>query len=524
MQRKLTRNLMPHQHITTKSTSWKIVNKMSDNHSNSKIPGLDLIRDLCRTLELEGINYCHFKSNYAIELSASGDNDLDLLINRAHAKRFTVILDKLGFTQAEAPPENWMPGVMDYYGFDSNSNKFVHVHAHYQLIVGHDLTKNYCLPIESAYLESAVQSGLFKVPGTEFEFILFVIRMNIKHSTWDAILIKHGGLSAAERQELAYFQNQIDIDQVNDLLVQHFPYVGLELFGKCLKALQPDFSIWERVKVGQKVQNALKAYSRRTQFRDINLKLWRRLKSGFQQRLFKRVPKRRLAAGGMIIAIVGGDGAGKSTVVNELYSWLSKDFQTIKVHLGKPDWSLTTISVRAILKIGGLIGIYPYFNSPNLNSHDSKPSISSGVYPWMLREICTARDRYHTYVKAKRFAINGGLVICDRFPLSQIKLMDGPAIEQVINTKETIRFPKYLISLENNYYIPIIPPELLLVLRVNPEIAVQRKTDEESTSVRERSTEIWGLNWEHTNARVIDASKSKADVLAEVKALIWSEL
>jgi len=42
--------------------------------------------------------------------------------------------------------------------------------------------------------------------------------------------------------------------------------------------------------------------------------------------------------------------------------------------------------------------------------------------------------------------------------------------------------------------------------------------------VRERSTEIWELNWEHTDAHMIDASQSKTDVLTELKALIWSEL
>ena len=41
------------------------------------------------------------------------------------------------------------------------------------------------------------------------------------------------------------------------------------------------------------------------------------------------------------------------------------------------------------------------------------------------------RDRYISYVQARRFATNGGLVICDRFPLPQIKIMDGPQVERV---------------------------------------------------------------------------------------------
>jgi thymidylate kinase len=77
---------------------------------------------------------------------------------------------------------------------------------------------------------------------------------------------------------------------------------------------------------------------------------------------------------------------------------------------------------------------------------------------------------------------------------------------------------------EKSYYDQIVTPELLIVLRVDPEVAVQRKTDEDATFVRERNTEIWELEWAHTEANTIDASKSLPDVLAELKALTWLEL
>ena len=40
--------------------------------------------------------------------------------------------------------------------------------------------------------------------------------------------------------------------------------------------------------------------------------------------------------------------------------------------------------------------------------------------------------------------------------------------------------------------------------------------------VRERGKEIWELDWEGTDAHVIDGSKCKDDVLDELKALVWS--
>jgi len=167
----------------------------------------------------------------------------------------------------------------------------------------------------------------------------------------------------------------------------------------------------------------------------------------------------------------------------------------------------------------------------------SQKSLVSPGYPWLLREACRARDRYWTYRTARRFAANGGLVIVDRFPLPQIQLMDGLQAErfmsQLMNGAQADRFlsphrasrlAKVLVKLEDSYYQQIVLPELLIVLRVDPEIAVQRKTDEDVASVRERCTEIWELNWEHTDAHIIDGSKSKRDVLTELKALIWSRL
>ncbi|KPK24961.1 MAG: hypothetical protein AMJ70_00280 [Dehalococcoidia bacterium SG8_51_3] len=496
---------------------------------------LPLIQKLCTALARENIAYCHWKSNNVLEHSASGDNDLDLLVGRADSARFSGILYRLGFKLAKTPLEKEMPGVLDYYGYDEEVDRLIHVHAHYQLIIGHDMTKNYRLPIERPYLESAVQDDLFKVPAPEFEFIVFVIRMVLKHSTWDVILGRQGTLNTAERKELAYFHSRIKQDRVTDILKRHLPYIDVELFSGCVQALQSDCSTWTRMKTGQRLQVKLQANARRPLPVDIYLKLWRRTVLAIRRRIFKSSPKYHLENGGAMIAIVGGDGAGKSTAVSGLYAWLSKNFETITVHMGKPRWSGTTMAVRGILKVGNLLGLYPV-ESTFRETLNQKSPVSPG-YPWLLREVCRARDRYRTYLKARRFAAKGGLVILDRYPHPQIQQMDGmlaerficqlmdrPQADRFMSPRQNSRLAKVLVKLEESYYHQIALPELLIVLRLDPEIAVKRKTDEESNSVRERSVEIWELNWEGTDARVIEANRSKIDVLTELKALIWSEL
>src|SRR5918999_4406923 len=121
---------------------------------------LPLVRDLCEALEAEGVSYCHWKSNAFLERSRTAENDLDLLVRRGDAERFSAVVHRLGFKQAENPARS-LPGVSNYYGYDPTSDRFVHIHAHYQMIVGDDLTKNYRLPLEDAFLEAAVRDGEF---------------------------------------------------------------------------------------------------------------------------------------------------------------------------------------------------------------------------------------------------------------------------------------------------------------------------------------------------------------------------
>jgi thymidylate kinase len=499
------------------------------------IPFHPLIQELCNLLRNEEITYCHWKSNDALDRSASGENDLDLLISRADETRFTEIVYRLGFKQAIAPAIKQMPGVLDYYGYASEEDKFVHVHAHYQLVLGDDMTKNFRLPIEKPYLESAAQNGLFMVPEIEFEYIVFIIRMMLKHFTWDAILTRQGKLKTAERRELEYLESKISRNRVNEILNEHLPFISVELFHDCTQSIKKSDSLWKRMRTAQRLQNQIKVYARHPLFDDVLLKLWRRTTLMFRRRIIKSPLKYQLASGGAMIAILGGDGAGKTTAVNALHEWLSKDFDTAKAHIGKPRRSWTTIAVRGILKIGNLLGLYPQDSS--FQKTLKQQSLISPGYPWLLREVCRARDRFQTFKRAQHFASNGGLVVVDRYPHPLIKIMDGPQTEQFLtqlvdghlakkstSPKKTSPTAKKLVEIEESYYEQIVPPEAMILLRLDPEIAVERKTDEDPNSVRERSTEIWNLDWRHLDTHIIDASKSKKEVLERIKYIVWSNL
>jgi thymidylate kinase len=487
-------------------------------------PALNLIVQLCKALELNGIGYCHWKSNAAINRSACGENDLDLLVKRSDIQRFREILNRLDFKECLTYSDKYLPGVQNYFGYDHQSDKFIHVHAHYQLVIGHDLSKNYHLPVEIPYLDSAHQNGIFRIPSSEFELTIFVIRMMIKHSTWDTILFRNGVLSQTEKQELVYLETKADRAKVDAILKQHLPFISIELFDECLHALHPGSSLNQRLIAGYRLQNRLKVHARRPLAKDLFLRQWRLIKFVFQSRVFNIHPKFRLANGGALVAIVGGDGAGKTTVVDELFIWLSRHFDIKKIHMGKPPWSMTTIIVRGILKIGNILHFYP-FEKASVEYGGRENNYEFPGYPWLIREVCTARDRLLAYKCFRRYASNGSIVVCDRYHIQQIRFMESPdASIRMTNLVKNSWLAKYLIRLETNMYQQIIYPDILIVLRLDPEIAVKRKSDEDEFSVRARSTEIWEFNWKDMPVNIIDASHYKEVVLSKIKSLVWSEL
>jgi thymidylate kinase len=492
-----------------------------DFMENNIVPGL--IKKLCDNLNSSGLDYCHWKSNAALDRSASGENDLDLLVSRADVQRFSEILFRLGFRQAHERPEHLLPGVVDYYGYDDETCRWIHVHTHYQLVLGHDATKNYHIPVEKAYLASSTLNGLFKVPSAEFELIILVIRMVLKHCTWDTLLLHQGKLSSSERNELNYLLDRISKPVLNELLKKHFTYIEPGLFDECLQMLLSGSTAWKRAQTGRKLLNCLTPYARRPKNVDAVLKIWRRFYWPFQSRILRTEDRKQMTSGGLLVAVVGGDGAGKTTVIEEVNRWLREDFEVHKFHMGKPRWSISTVIIRGLIKMGRTLGFYPFMRAEICYTNDADLLVFPG-YPWLIREVCTARDRYLTYIKARRLASNGGVVILDRFPLPQIKFMDGPQVARMTASLPSSSLIKSLAHLEESYYQKMALPDVLVVLRADPETAVKRKTDEVEEEVRARSTEIWQIDWSQTSALVVDANRSKEEVLADVKELIWSRM
>ncbi|HXF72727.1 MAG TPA: nucleotidyltransferase family protein [Actinomycetota bacterium] len=502
---------------------------------------LHLVRRLADALAAEGIRCCAWKSTAALDRALRGESDLDLLVAREDADRFERILASLGFKRAWVPGRADPPGTFHAYGLDEPSGVLVPLHVHYQLVVGDDTTKNLRLPFEEAYLASAEPGPVLPVPAPGFELVAFVLRMVLKHATWDALLAGKGALSAGEERELAHLSARADPEEARRAILEHLPCVGGALWERCRRCLEPGATRRSRIRTAWQLERALAAHGRRSARLDAPLRLWRRVVRAVRRRLGgSGGPRARLVRGGAWIAIVGADGAGKTTAARDLHRWLSPRVDARLVHLGKPPRS----GASALLHRLWRAVVRPVARPESARRDRGDPASPAGnrtpgpVAPIpdgeriaprdlarLVRKVLVSRDRYLSCVRGSRFVRRGGVVVSDRFPLPRIRSMDGPATATLPRLRARSRLVRALARLEDRYYRRIGPPDVLLVLRVPPEVAVERRRGlEPEEEVRRRAEEIWSLDWSGLPAVVLDATRPLEEVLRQIRSAVWARL
>lgn len=483
---------------------------------------LALVVDFCARLRAAGVVYCHWKSNNALDRSASGDNDLDLLVDRDSVETFRGVLAECGFKQVRPSSRRLVPGVLHYYGLDRPTGRLVHVDAQSELILGDDTTKNVRVPIESDYLASCTDGPLFPVPAPEFELAVLVLRFALKHGTWDALVFGLASLRPAERRELEYLWERSDGDTLREVVVEHLPQIGWPHWWAWFRALLDDAPLPTRLTAGRKVVSGVAGLMRRSPAADTAVRCRRRVEWGVRHYVLGQRNTKRLMSGGRLIAVVGGDGAGKSTMVQGLAGWLNGPLDTRVLHMGKPPRSPVGLAVKgglAVARRAGLLrGWLPNYPTP-AERGDARPAHS-----WLLWQAVTASDRERQHQRARRLVERGYLVVCDRFPVDQVTLMDGSRTRWV-PTANLSRVARRLVAAEQRVYAAMTEPDVLLVLRVDPDTAVARKRGVDPADfVRPRSTEVFDADWTTTSAVVLDASRPAADVLSDARAAVWSRL
>jgi thymidylate kinase len=457
-----------------------------------------LVGQLGAELARRGVSYCQWKGHGKRERWESGRGDIDLLVDRPSWPDFSDTLASLGFKLAAPPPGREAAGIMHFFALDERTGQMIHVHAYQRLVVGLPWRTHYRLPLERALLDSAEQRAVFRAPLAELEVIVLVLRLSLRHELHDPLRRSPPRWLDGAITELDRLEEQVSREQVLNALAEHLPEVSVELFEHCRDALLPNRSAWKRVALRLRLAKALSAHATRAPIFGIAERIWSRIRPGGQ----------RLAGGGAVVALLGGDGSGKSTCADALEAWLGSALATVHVHLGLPPRSLATLLAGAALKLARLTG-----RSAPLRAHLE-----------LLRCGCTARDRYLLYRRARRFASGGGIAICERYPTPEGWALAGPSEAQGRALEAQSGLATRLRRWERSYYDRISAPDLVFLLQVDPDTAVRRKTNEPAAYVRERAQLTWETDWTRSGARIIDATQPLPQVVAALKSELWRTL
>ena len=475
---------------------------------------LQLVSDLCAALDAAGIEYCHWKSTDALDRSASGENDLDLLVAEGDTARFVTALRELGCIEAVESRTQRVPGVRHFYGFDRASLRLVDIHAHDRLALGDDATKNYRLPIEAAYLATTSPDGPFQVPAPAMELAIFVVRMMLKHGSPEAIVTGRGRLSRKEAAELGSLSARSGPGWEASLAAAA-PRLDRELIARCASSLEPRPALRERLEAWRGLRRALAPYARRSRATDVWLQVTRRL-LGRSRRALGWPRRKHPADGGSVIAVVGSDGSGKSTVIAGLDALLSPVFATMRIHLGKPRRSASWLAVRAWLHLARRLGLEAATPAQPIGSSQGSAS-GPPSRSRLLIDALTARDRRRAGLRAHRCAQRGAIVLSDRYPVPEL------SVDRPRSSHSTSGFAASLARAERRQHERIPPPDLIVVLALPPEVARARRPEADPGVIGARAREVLDAPW-GTEVAVIDAARSREEVLAAVAARVWASL
>ena len=498
--------------------------------------GLRTPAELFQSLNESGIRYCLWKSNIRQEQGMRGETDLDLLVDREQSTAFRQILQQHNIKPFHAAPGRHYPAVENHLGFDDETGRLFHLHVHYQLVLGEQFVKNYRLPLEDLFLDSVQMRHGAKLPTPELEIIILSIRILLKYRDRDLrrdiLPYRSNGISAAFQKEIQWLMTQTSRERIAKTLAEIAEVVPGNLILTFL-----DIALSGR-KAG------LKLYFLRNRLRR-TLSLFQRTNplsavlryfgEMWERRKFLRsspVTKMTLPAGGLTLALIGADGAGKSTLCKALVKWSSWKLDTHVYYLGsklpsgrsKLLYSVYKVVRRGHQLLSRLFGEKSFVCRP-----------VAGLRDFFLywHHVSLAQDRYERYLAGMKKSMAGSVVIFDRYPLESLDpqigfgRMDGSKIAAMAG-ENSGAVTRFFARTERALYDRIRPPDYLAILDVSPEVSLKRKPDHKRDVVEGKSqlirqmldlAESRGLRSIHLNADL-----PYEDVFLQLKRKVWEIL
>ena len=218
-----------------------------------------------------------------------------------------------------------------------------------------------------------------------------------------------------------------------------------------------------------------------------------------------------------LIAIIGCDGSGKSTVSKELATWISGYGPVAIVHLGKQQGNMGRW-FSGLPLVGrwfeSLIGRKETAVRKSRGKNRAPDMLTAAVmYAFTLRRV----RRYKRMMALRR---QGLIIIADRYPQLDIpSASDGPDLSV---DAQGNRFVRWLAQREQAYFewMTSYRPDLVIRLNVDLDTACARKPDHRREALKRKLEVIERLTHKGAPIIEIDALQPLKVVLAAAKAAV----
>ncbi len=495
--------------------------------SSAETPVLDLLLDLLTAFHEHRIAYCYWKSSRRIAEVLAGDADLDLLIAHPDQHRAQQVLLQSGFKFFPSVPAREHPAVSSFLGHDEASGRIVHVHMHLRLVAGERLFKNYRLPWEATVLAQAVAHPRLPIrmldPATEA--VLLAVRACLELRRSDPVTLRNWD-ATRRKFELDRAALAARVDRPT-LRTRAAELMGDDLGDVLADAVHGGQPLETQRRLRRRVRRALAPHRLYNAVEGRLRSAWRTVRwaAGGLNKRSLHLPRpwsRRAPGGGSVVAVLGVDGSGKSTVVATLRSWLGAEIDVMPIYFGTGDGRPSVVLLPLKLLVPLISRLIR--SKPKGSSHGNVSSRPPGaVYSLllMLWASVLAVEKRLKLLRARRAAERGMIVVADRYPQDQIlDFNDGPLLPRLSKA------PRWLRRFEANSYALAsrLPPDLVIKLDVTKEVVARREPDMDAGVVEQRIASVRQLSFPGIPVVRVDAMQPLAGVIATVKREVWRVL
>lgn len=481
------------------------------------------------------VRYCNWKSSIRIPEGLLGRTDLDLLVDPRDLTAFQEILWAHGVRHFRPAPGKAYPGIENHLGFDPGTGRLFHLHVHTQLVLGEQFVKNYHLPLEQDFWNDTNLQHNVKTPRPEVELIVFVVRSLLKYRDRDGIkeiarnTLKGqksgtGGFPRSVLREAGWLLELTSLHQVQEQLQCWQAVISPNIVLELLRGLQDKTLTGSQVlRLRNALRHTLQSHQRDNRglvmlryFRED----WRRKRRFLKPRMESKMT---LPRGGVRIALIGTDGAGKSTIIEQIEKWLSWRLSVRTYYMGKSRSLLATRFAKTVTSLSrrGFAGCSRLFGK---HSPISRLVGRNQRFWESMSFLAEGWERNQKFHKSILDSQSGYVVLYDRYPLKNIRVfdhpVDGPRIEAEWNGRANW-LERRLARLEESLYRQITVPDHMIALRVHPDTSRIRKPDHNPETIAQKASAMDEAISTLPELRVVQADGTIEQVLHQVKSIVW---